>query len=623
MTVRPRALSLLLLLLLLLLAATPVARGETASDRWSLLLDNSAGGEAFEDVAVHACPVAGCVTVTIPGLSGEFPVDVPDVCRDQNACWVLLGWEGATAGPFGPGIAFPVAVSQTAAGDWVAGPPLSLGGLTVTEGTGVNGNGVEELVGPSGGGADGSFALLDDSAAENDPTRWTFVLDQDPADPAFTGVTLRFCPASPGNPAPVPGEFAGCGFTEGTVVADGFASTDIDVPAACRAGEPCYAFATLEVGASLGALGGEGLFWPVVALQRADDSWVGGPAVSIAGLTMSGGRGVNGEPPIDTLIGGGRTPDGNGFTVVDHGLDPTLWALDVFNVPGSSQQVTRADVNVCPIPACETTPAAAQGVTEIPLPAGCAAGGVCQVLVEWNGAVLGAFRPGLGMPVFLAQGTDGAWAGSTLDIAGFSQSAGLGTNGDASAEAVVGAATHRPPTRLSSPTPARPTFSPPACSWVPAPTPRATASLPARRTATTPEPAGPSPGRASGPATRATVEVTASGDGRLDGWVDWNADGDWDDAGEQILTDVSVTAGTNVFSFPVPAGITEGTTVARVRLSSSGGLAPTGFALDGEVEDDPVIVRAPTVLEIPTLSPWALWLLGFLLAGLGAARLRG
>ncbi|MFP3940550.1 MAG: IPTL-CTERM sorting domain-containing protein [Thermoanaerobaculia bacterium] len=408
--------------------------------------------------------------------------------------------------------------------------------------------------------------------------------------------------------------------------------------------------------ATLEALVLFGLFWPVVALQRTDDSWVGGPAVSLAGLTMSGGRGVNGEPPIDALIGGGRTPDGNGFTVVDHGLDPTLWNLDVFNVPGSSQQVTRADVNVCPIPACETTPVAAQGVTEIPLPAGCAAGGVCQVLVEWNGPDLGAFRPGLGMPVFLAQGAGGAWAGSTLDVAGFSQSAGLGANGDVSAEAVVGAGRSVEGNLLALLDDAAFDFGD-----APAPYPTLLADAGAAHALSTglflgscadAEGDGQPSAAADGDDTGAggsvvgscagagdedgvafpaelvggltgSVEVTASASGRLDAWIDWNADGDWDDAGEQILTAESVTAGTSTLSFPVPAGIPEATTVARVRLSSSGGLAPTGFALDGEVEDHPVVVRAPTVLEIPTLGEWALCLLGLALAGLGAVRLRG
>ena len=78
---------------------------------------------------------------------------------------------------------------------------------------------------------------------------------------------------------------------------------------------------------------------------------------------------------------------------------------------------------------------------------------------------------------------------------------------------------------------------------------------------------------------------------RLDAWVDFNRDGDWDDAGEQILVsaDLGTTDGTVVLSFTVPqdagANVELGATFARFRLSTAGGLLPTGEAPDGEVED--------------------------------------
>ncbi len=89
----------------------------------------------------------------------------------------------------------------------------------------------------------------------------------------------------------------------------------------------------------------------------------------------------------------------------------------------------------------------------------------------------------------------------------------------------------------------------------------------------------------SGKATRSSVSVISSGAGKLDGWIDFNQDGDWVDVGEQIFTSTDVVAGVNLLSFNVPAGATPGTTFARFRLSSAGGLAPTGLAPDGEVED--------------------------------------
>lgn len=88
-----------------------------------------------------------------------------------------------------------------------------------------------------------------------------------------------------------------------------------------------------------------------------------------------------------------------------------------------------------------------------------------------------------------------------------------------------------------------------------------------------------------GEATTSGFQVAASASGKLDAWIDFNRDGDWDDAEEQIAIGADLVAGANVVSFNVPSGSAIGQTGARFRLSSSGGLAPAGNAEDGEVED--------------------------------------
>ena len=77
---------------------------------------------------------------------------------------------------------------------------------------------------------------------------------------------------------------------------------------------------------------------------------------------------------------------------------------------------------------------------------------------------------------------------------------------------------------------------------------------------------------------------------RLDAWIDFNQDGDWNDAGEQIFTsyDLGTVNGTKTLDFTIPAGALAGNTFSRFRLSTTGGLAPTGSANDGEVEDHPL-----------------------------------
>ncbi|MCA9144379.1 MAG: tandem-95 repeat protein [Planctomycetales bacterium] len=95
------------------------------------------------------------------------------------------------------------------------------------------------------------------------------------------------------------------------------------------------------------------------------------------------------------------------------------------------------------------------------------------------------------------------------------------------------------------------------------------------------------------------VVVTASQPGLLDAWVDFNQDGDWVDAGEQIFASQPLKAGLNTLSIATPASAKLGFTTARFRLSTAGGLRPTGLAADGEVEDYQIRVItnvAPTVL---------------------------
>ncbi|HNS19450.1 MAG TPA: LamG domain-containing protein [Sedimentisphaerales bacterium] len=87
------------------------------------------------------------------------------------------------------------------------------------------------------------------------------------------------------------------------------------------------------------------------------------------------------------------------------------------------------------------------------------------------------------------------------------------------------------------------------------------------------------------PGQAATLQVTASTTGALSAWIDWNADGDWDDADEQVATDVALVSGTNTLVITVPGRAEAGETFARFRFSTTRGLEHYGLAPDGEVED--------------------------------------
>lgn len=99
------------------------------------------------------------------------------------------------------------------------------------------------------------------------------------------------------------------------------------------------------------------------------------------------------------------------------------------------------------------------------------------------------------------------------------------------------------------------------------------------------------------PGQTASITVTSSVGsfpaGYLQGFIDFNRDGDWNDAGEKLdwdpgpgtSTDQQLTNGTTVLTFAVPASATLGATYARFRFSLERGIGPTGSALGGEVED--------------------------------------
>jgi hypothetical protein len=82
-----------------------------------------------------------------------------------------------------------------------------------------------------------------------------------------------------------------------------------------------------------------------------------------------------------------------------------------------------------------------------------------------------------------------------------------------------------------------------------------------------------------------TVTTGSSPEGALQGWVDFNGDGDWLDAGEQIFKNRLLSEGTYTLTFPVPIGAKTGTTYARFRYGYESNIGPTGMAQAGEIED--------------------------------------
>ena len=86
----------------------------------------------------------------------------------------------------------------------------------------------------------------------------------------------------------------------------------------------------------------------------------------------------------------------------------------------------------------------------------------------------------------------------------------------------------------------------------------------------------------------------------LQGWIDFNGNGSWTDAGEQIATNVVISSSGSInITFTAPAAAV-GRTFARFRLSQDQNLTPSGRSKTGEVEDYVFnIVDGPRVLLQP------------------------
>jgi len=102
------------------------------------------------------------------------------------------------------------------------------------------------------------------------------------------------------------------------------------------------------------------------------------------------------------------------------------------------------------------------------------------------------------------------------------------------------------------------------------------------------------------------VAVTGAG-GFLQAWLDFNGDGDFDEANEQIATDLQDDDGdgTIIIDFTVPGDVTTAQTFARLRWSTTAGLEMNTAVSDGEVEDyliPPIIQGVANVTATKTVE---------------------
>lgn len=98
-----------------------------------------------------------------------------------------------------------------------------------------------------------------------------------------------------------------------------------------------------------------------------------------------------------------------------------------------------------------------------------------------------------------------------------------------------------------------------------------------------------------------------SASGFLSVWFDWNADGDFNDAGEQMVTAQAVAVGTTNLNIPVPLTAIIGPTFARFRVCTNNTAldncnTPVSTVQSGEVEDYQFTVSRKLILRKTTLG---------------------
>jgi hypothetical protein len=91
--------------------------------------------------------------------------------------------------------------------------------------------------------------------------------------------------------------------------------------------------------------------------------------------------------------------------------------------------------------------------------------------------------------------------------------------------------------------------------------------------------------------------------GFLQAWIDFDADGSFAQAGDQILVNYVPQSGANSVTFALPPNATPGITYARLRYSHTRSLGPDGAAQDGEVEDYQLTIFSNAPIARPDRFP--------------------
>jgi hypothetical protein len=120
----------------------------------------------------------------------------------------------------------------------------------------------------------------------------------------------------------------------------------VDVPGFCLDG---LCWITLLSDGTFGAQS-PGLSWPSMYMQRwDDDSWVTGPNIDIAGLSIGGGPGVNGDGRYTGFGFGGETAGGGVLRLLDDSAAENEWDQWTIEFRPKAGELSYATLYVCPM----------------------------------------------------------------------------------------------------------------------------------------------------------------------------------------------------------------------------------------------------------------------------------
>ena len=146
---------------------------EVNNSQWNVVFES---GDILSEVFYYFAPM-DCDSYSI---TEQYTNLSPTGCLG-SLCTVVR-WTDAYMGIFGPGLSWPVNYKQdTADNSWIGGPALAFGGVSFSDGLGVNGDTSAEEIFDGGRTSpnSGYVVLRDDSvtATETDPNYWNVVFN--------------------------------------------------------------------------------------------------------------------------------------------------------------------------------------------------------------------------------------------------------------------------------------------------------------------------------------------------------------------------------------------------------------------------------------------------------------